>query len=176
MNRLLFAALAFCAGIPLLLQTEAVAQRDCNSKQFVVSAVNLPPETHLSSQEQATVRLRLVGRCFDESQLTEATDRVRVAFQSFSYGAQLDLGDARPQQTIRAYGAPGAGKLRIYEQMKATWKGSREYLLAQVIRLVEKYIESHKLRIEPPLFNQDNLRRRIIITLHVSVRASLDHE
>ena len=85
MNRLLFAALAFCAGIPLLLQTEAVAQRDCNSKQFVVSAVNLPPETHLSSQEQATVRLRLVGRCFDESQLTEATDRVRVAFQSFGY-------------------------------------------------------------------------------------------
>jgi len=56
----------------------------------------------------------------------------------------------------------------IYEQMKATWKGSREYLLAQVIRLVEKYIESDKVRIEPPLFNQDGLRRRIIITLHMS--------
>lgn len=56
----------------------------------------------------------------------------------------------------------------IYEQMKATWKGSREYLLAQVIRLVEKFIESDKIRIEPPLFNQDNLRRRILITLHMS--------
>ncbi|MGI0085090.1 MAG: BPTD_3080 family restriction endonuclease, partial [Nitrososphaerales archaeon] len=56
----------------------------------------------------------------------------------------------------------------IYEQMKATWKGSREYLLAQVIRLVEKYIESDKLRIDPPLFNEDGLRRRIIITLHMS--------
>jgi type III restriction enzyme len=56
----------------------------------------------------------------------------------------------------------------IYEQMKATWKGTREYLLAQVIRLVEKYIESDKIRIEPPLFNQDNLRRRILITLHMS--------
>ena len=56
----------------------------------------------------------------------------------------------------------------IYEQMKTTWKGSREYLLAQVIRLVEKYIESDKLRIDPPLFNQDDLRRRIIITLHMS--------
>ena len=33
----------------------------------------------------------------------------------------------------------------IYEQMKSTWKGSREYLLAQVIRLVEKYIESDKI-------------------------------
>jgi type III restriction enzyme len=56
----------------------------------------------------------------------------------------------------------------IYEQMKATWKGSREYLLAQVIRLVERYIESDKIRVDPPLFNQDNLRRRIIITLHMS--------
>ena len=56
----------------------------------------------------------------------------------------------------------------IYEQMKATWKGSREYLLAQVIRLVEKYIESDKIRVDPPLFNQDSLRRRIIITLHMS--------
>jgi type III restriction enzyme len=56
----------------------------------------------------------------------------------------------------------------IYEQMKTTWKGNREYLLAQVIRLVEKYIESDKLRIEPPLFNQDSMRRRIIVTLHMS--------
>jgi len=56
----------------------------------------------------------------------------------------------------------------IYEQMKATWKGSREYLLVQVIRLVEQYIESDKIRIDPPLFNQDSLRRRIIITLHMS--------
>ena len=56
----------------------------------------------------------------------------------------------------------------IYEQMKGTWKGSREYLLAQVIRLVEQYIESDKLRIDPPLFNQESLRRRIIITLHMS--------
>ncbi len=56
----------------------------------------------------------------------------------------------------------------IYEQMKATWKGNREYLLAQVIRLVERYIESDKIRIDPSLFNQDRLRRRIIITLHMS--------
>lgn len=59
----------------------------------------------------------------------------------------------------------------IYEQMKTTWKGSREYLLAQVIRLVEKYIESDKLRIEPSLFNRDPLRRRIITTLHMSTIA-----
>ena len=46
-----------------------------------------------------------------------------------------------------------------------TWKGSREYLLAQVIRLVERHIESHKLRVDPPLFNQEDWRRRLIIAL-----------
>lgn len=55
----------------------------------------------------------------------------------------------------------------IYEQMKLTWKGSREYLLAQVIRLVERYIESDKIRIDPEIFNADELRRRILIALHM---------
>ncbi len=44
----------------------------------------------------------------------------------------------------------------IYEQMKLTWKGNREYLLAQVIRLVERYIESDKLRIDPNFSMQTN--------------------
>ncbi len=55
----------------------------------------------------------------------------------------------------------------IYEQMKLTWKGNREYLLGQVIRLVERYIESDKLRIDPEVFNSDDLRRRILIALHM---------
>jgi type III restriction enzyme len=75
----------------------------------------------------------------------------------------LDLGERFRTQKIVFSAASD-----IYEQMKTTWKGNREYLLAQVIRLVEKYIESDKLRIEPPLFNQDPMRRRIIITLHMS--------
>jgi len=56
----------------------------------------------------------------------------------------------------------------IYEQMRTTWKGSREYLLAQLIRLVERYIESDKLRVDPPLFNQEDWRRRLIITLNMA--------
>ncbi len=56
----------------------------------------------------------------------------------------------------------------IYDQMKPTWKGNRDYLLAQLIRLVERYIESDNIRIDPPLFNQDDLRRRIVITLNMS--------
>lgn len=56
----------------------------------------------------------------------------------------------------------------IYEQMKGTWKGNREYLLVQIIRLVDRYIESGKIRVDPPLFNENDLRRRIVITLNMS--------
>jgi len=56
----------------------------------------------------------------------------------------------------------------IYDQMQPGWRGNREYLLAQLIRLVEQFLTSDKIRISPPLFYQDELRRRILLTLNMS--------
>ncbi len=56
----------------------------------------------------------------------------------------------------------------VFDQMKHTWQGSREVLLAQLVRLVEQFIASDRIRITPPLFYQDELRRRLIITLNMS--------
>ncbi|HUT52639.1 MAG TPA: DEAD/DEAH box helicase family protein [bacterium] len=58
----------------------------------------------------------------------------------------------------------------IFDQMQATWKakGTKEVLLAQLIRLVERFIESDKISITPLLFNRDELRRRLMLTLHMS--------
>lgn len=56
----------------------------------------------------------------------------------------------------------------VYETMQPNWQGNREYLLAQVIRIVEKFLSSNKIHIEPPLFNRDDLRRRILFTLNMS--------
>ncbi|MBW2615295.1 MAG: DEAD/DEAH box helicase family protein [Deltaproteobacteria bacterium] len=55
----------------------------------------------------------------------------------------------------------------IFDQMKPTWKANKEYLLAQLIRLVEEFIASDKIQISPPLFYQDDLKRRILITLNM---------
>jgi len=55
----------------------------------------------------------------------------------------------------------------IFEQMKPSWKGNREYLLGKLIRLVEEFIDSDLIRINPPLFNLYELERRIIITLNL---------
>jgi type III restriction enzyme len=56
----------------------------------------------------------------------------------------------------------------VYDQMAPKWKGSREYLLAQLVRLVEQYIESERVIVDPPLFNEDDKRRRIVITLNMT--------
>ena len=56
----------------------------------------------------------------------------------------------------------------VFDQMKTAWRGGREVLLAQLIRIVEQFIGSERIRITPPLFYQDDLRRRLIITLNMS--------
>ncbi len=56
----------------------------------------------------------------------------------------------------------------VFDQMKHTWQGSREVLLAQLVQIVEQFIRSDRITITPPLFYQDELRRRLIITLNMS--------
>ena len=56
----------------------------------------------------------------------------------------------------------------VFDQMKRDWPGNKELLLAQLVLLVGKFIESDKIKIDPPLFYQDELRRRLIITLNMS--------
>ncbi len=56
----------------------------------------------------------------------------------------------------------------VFDQVRQSWRGSREILLAQLVRIVEQFIRSDRILISPPLFYQDELRRRPIITLNMS--------
>jgi type III restriction enzyme len=56
----------------------------------------------------------------------------------------------------------------VYDQLKPTWKGTRESLLPQVIGLVERFLGSDRLKIQPNVYAQDELRRRLIITLNMN--------
>ncbi len=55
----------------------------------------------------------------------------------------------------------------VFDLTKPTWKGNKEILLAQLIRLIEEFLASGKIQITPPLFNQEDTRRRIMITLNM---------
>jgi type III restriction enzyme len=56
----------------------------------------------------------------------------------------------------------------VYDLMKPNLKANREYLLAQVIGLTEKYLTSGQIVISPPLFSQEDVRRRILYTLNMT--------
>lgn len=55
----------------------------------------------------------------------------------------------------------------VFDQMKPGWRGTKENLLAQVIRLVEKFITSRQIGINPPLFYEDEMKRRVMLTLNM---------
>ena len=56
----------------------------------------------------------------------------------------------------------------IYDQMQQNWRGGKAELMAQIVRLTEQFIRSDQIRITPTLFNQDDLRRRLIVTLNMT--------
>lgn len=56
----------------------------------------------------------------------------------------------------------------IFDLMKPTWKANREFLLGQIIHVTEQFLTSGRIVISPPLFQQDDLRRRILYTLNMT--------
>lgn len=57
---------------------------------------------------------------------------------------------------------------KAFDQMADKFKGNREYLVIQLIRLVEQFLASSKLVI-PSLFHADGLKRRILIALNTDL-------
>lgn len=57
---------------------------------------------------------------------------------------------------------------RAFELLKEQFKGQREYLLFQLVRLVEEFLASDKIAI-PSLFHQDPLRKRILFSLNIDL-------
>lgn len=56
----------------------------------------------------------------------------------------------------------------IFDQIQPDWKGRREYLLAQLVNLVEKVVRSDKIVISPEDYERDELKRRILLTLNMN--------
>ncbi|TCX53048.1 type III restriction endonuclease subunit R [Dehalobacter sp. 12DCB1] len=59
---------------------------------------------------------------------------------------------------------------QVYDLMKSSWKsgGTKFALLGQVIRLVEDFLKSGAIVINPPLFNTDPVRKRILYMMSMN--------
>lgn len=57
---------------------------------------------------------------------------------------------------------------QVFDQMKPTWRGRKDALIAQLIGIVEQFVKSDRIRIEPALFMSDPLRQRIMLALNMN--------
>lgn len=57
---------------------------------------------------------------------------------------------------------------KAFEAMEGTFRGQREYLVFQLIRLVEQFFASDRLHI-PSQYHQDPLRKRILFALNIDL-------
>jgi type III restriction enzyme len=57
---------------------------------------------------------------------------------------------------------------RAFEELRGTYQGTPEYLVAQLVPLVERFYNSDRVVI-PSLFHQDPLRKRILLALNRDV-------
>ena len=56
----------------------------------------------------------------------------------------------------------------VFDQMSPSWPGTKQSLITQVIGLVEKFMHSDRIVIEPRLFRQAENKRRIVLTLNMN--------
>ncbi|MEO8384095.1 MAG: DEAD/DEAH box helicase family protein [Betaproteobacteria bacterium] len=57
---------------------------------------------------------------------------------------------------------------KAFDELQGKYPGNREYLVFQLIRLVEEFLASRKLHV-PSLFHQDPLRKRILVALNLDL-------
>jgi type III restriction enzyme len=76
---------------------------------------------------------------------------------------EIDLEEIGRRSRLQTIAFRAAAEL--YDQVRPGWPGSREVLLGQVIAIVERFLASDRIHIEPGVFSRDPLRRRILLTL-----------
>lgn len=80
----------------------------------------------------------------------------------------IDLEKIDQEARLQTIIFKAAGK--VYDMMKAGWKDENTKLamLGQIIKLVEGFLKSDRIWIEPSLFYTDDLRRRVIYKLNMT--------
>lgn len=54
-----------------------------------------------------------------------------------------------------------------FSMMQGKWKGDKRYLMAQLVRIVQDFLKSDKLKFAQTLYGQDELKRRILIMMNM---------
>lgn len=56
----------------------------------------------------------------------------------------------------------------VFDQMRPNWKGSKDALLGQLIRLVDEILKSNRIQCTVSAYNSDEFKRRILLILNMN--------
>jgi hypothetical protein len=163
----------FLVSVPRFLG----AQDSCH-KQFVVSEVVLPTTTQLPASEQAAVRVRLIGRCFDNQQLGQLASEVRGVLESLGYlqaavpEPSITVSDAsrHPQPVSLDFEVKEGARYKVREiQLNGYRTLSSEQIMALSETQIEEFFDGNKMR-QTAQFPQANR-----LTVHI-LAAVAEHE
>jgi type III restriction enzyme len=54
------------------------------------------------------------------------------------------------------------------QERRPDWKGNEAFLMSRIVDITQRFVESDKIQVEPPLFATDPLRRRLLIALNIT--------
>ena len=54
------------------------------------------------------------------------------------------------------------------QERRPDWKGNEAMLMSRIVDITQRFVESDRIRIEPPLFAADPLKRRVLIALNLT--------
>lgn len=131
---------------PNVLRIDTVYKPKLSLDMGAVKSLVLDPYQSITEASLAPI---IAGKpnpaALTDIDLEEISERLRLQTIVFKVASQIFNADQRPD-----------------------WKGSPEIFLMQLIGLVEKFLNSGKITIKDPLFNQDERRRRILIMLNMN--------
>lgn len=133
-------------SFPNILRIDHVYKPQLSLNMANVKVLDLDPYDSITEAELAAI---IAGKpnpaALSEIDLKEIGEKFRLQSIVFRIASTIYNSEKRPD-----------------------WKGSKETFLIQLIRIIEEFVYSEKIRIKNPLFNQDETRKRILIMLNMN--------
>lgn len=144
---------------------EPMAERASDFEIRWPNIVKIEPQyrTHLSLDLAALPILELrASECITKAELAFVVD----GKANLSRLSQIELQEIAHRFRFQTMVFEAARD--TFAEMRPTWKGAKDQLLVQVIRMAEQFLRSDRISIDPPLFHEDELRRRVMLMLSMS--------
>jgi type III restriction enzyme len=146
-------------------RVEALPERS----QFAISWPNVVRINHVFAHDLKLDMSRIEPLTLDAMKTPTRVDVGSIVDGQASLGAASEIDLRKLAEEYRTQKIAFMAARTIFEQeRRADWKGNEALLMARIVDIAERFIESDRIRIEPPLFAADPMRRRLLIALNLT--------